>query len=842
MLPARDRITDLRVYPTKADAIANTNGTSYTQGIVEGTARIERTFFTALPAFGECNASMFECELDINVDLKGKWIRVATKAYATDASTSRTTYWLFCGLVDDCKYDVRQATRKLVAYDEMYSLRSIDVSTWWRTWWSTQTGTVAVGTALSAMMTEYGVQGTAASSLANYFGIYAEQQQKGMFGGGSFAQVLSYIGLVCSCSFYFDVSGKLNVCLYSNVNKTNSATAIDANVDTVNSSFGDAAGETFGSAQINVGSNAAYRSGNSEPTFAQNNNPLLSGYNATNYMTIATQLYAVAQKMSGLKAAEIEFVVSSPDIALERTQAISYGGETFMPSGIALYGSQLINETMYCTGEMSDAPMYQGAVTEENIVDGAVTADKIRVSDLSALGATIGGWTIDEHALKNTVPGAVGGDNGVWLNAPPSGSLTNASAMNVRNDEDALSIKYDGSLISTQNLTGVHQQTTKLDDGELFVERKYYKTEGDWSSEWRRGETNINGAEIEVVNSKRDNTEARDEPLFRGELSGYSNNAVVSVEANTTNGRSEVYAIAEDQSASLALVAYDVLFSIADGRNNRIRMERADIWSMWYSGNKTYVTHISEGSISFFSVSGDQRNNRPSTPSDATVITASSIKANGHDLLRMTPQFAQMFATAIPSSANLNTTEYLAIGQYYAASSAIAASLTNSPTATAFSMTVSAPISTTYDDESASGEAYRIRKITVLGGEEWVQYCYKTSTTWTYGTWMQVSIGVSEDTYTNTAMKAGNLVARRNGNVVTILSTGNATSVASGNWRTYVTIAAKYRPKEETPAIVTNAYGEIKTARIRTNGNVDLYTGTTISSASNFSFTATYIV
>lgn len=401
MLPARDRITALYVYPTKADALAKTNGTEYTQGIVDETPRLERPFFNALPAFGECNAAMFECELSINVDLKGKWIRVATKAYATDAATSRTTYWLFCGLVDDCKYDVRQATRKLVAYDEMYRLRSVDVSTWWKEWWATQTGTVAVGTALSAMMSEYGVQGTAASTLANYFSIKADEQKKGLFGGGSFVQVLGYIGLVCACSFYIDKDGKLTACLYSNVNKTNTATAIDANVDTVNSTFGDAAGETFGSAQINVGSETAYRSGTAEPTFAQNDNPLLSGYTAANYMTVVSQLYAVAQKMSGLKAAEIELIVSTPDIILERTQAISYNGDTLMPSSIILHGRQLINETVYCTGELADAPLYQAAITEENIADGAVTADKIKAGAVNADKIEAGAITVgklDEEA------------------------------------------------------------------------------------------------------------------------------------------------------------------------------------------------------------------------------------------------------------------------------------------------------------------------------------------------------------------------------------------------------------------------------------------------------------
>lgn len=227
----------------------------------------------------------------------------------------------------------------------------------------------------------------------------------------------------------------------------------------------------------------------------------------------------------------------------------------------------------------------------------------------------------------------------------------------------------------------------------------------------------------------------------------------------------------------------------------------------------------------------------------ASEISDSTLKINGHNLLRMTPHFAQMFATQITANKNLQTTEFLKVGQYYCDSSSTVASLTNCPVTTAFTMTVEAPIQTTYDDESLTTASYRLRTIKTCIGEVFSQYVARSNGgTYTYYTWQPGSIGVSKDTYSNTSMKSGDLIARRNGNVVNIVSSGNAVSVAAGNWRNYVTIAEKYRPSEETYAVVTNAYGEVKTARIRTNGNVDLYTGTSITSASNFAFTATYIV
>lgn len=224
-------------------------------------------------------------------------------------------------------------------------------------------------------------------------------------------------------------------------------------------------------------------------------------------------------------------------------------------------------------------------------------------------------------------------------------------------------------------------------------------------------------------------------------------------------------------------------------------------------------------------------------------ISNTELQINGHDLLRMTPHFAQMFATKIVVNANLNSETYLKCSQYYCDSGNTVASLSNCPATAAFTMNVEAPIQTTYDDESSTTASYRLRTIKTYIGEVFIQYVTRSNGgSYYYYPWQPVSIGVSKDTYSNASMKTGELIARRNGNVVNIVSSGNAISVASGNWRNYVTIAEKYRPSEEIYAIVTNAYGEVKTARIRTNGMVDLYTGTSITSASNFAFTATYIV
>lgn len=114
-------------------------------------------------------------------------------------------------------------------------------------------------------------------------------------------------------------------------------------------------------------------------------------------------------------------------------------------------------------------------------------------------------------------------------------------------------------------------------------------------------------------------------------------------------------------------------------------------------------------------------------------ISNTELQINGHDLLRMAPHFAQMFATAIPANANLNTTTYLKCGQYYCLTTY---GFVNSPTGNQFVMEVNAMIHNRYDDESGTEDAYRIRKITDYVGNQFIQYCTKPANgSWSYGAW-----------------------------------------------------------------------------------------------------------
>lgn len=98
------------------------------------------------------------------------------------------------------------------------------------------------------------------------------------------------------------------------------------------------------------------------------------------------------------------------------------------------------------------------------------------------------------------------------------------------------------------------------------------------------------------------------------------------------------------------------------------------------------------------------------------------------------------YGTAVAEEADLNTTIYLAVGNYYCSQNAKAEKLTNCPTAYAFMMQVLSPLSTTIDNETTKTWNYRLRKLQTYQGEQYIQYCYAgaTATEWTYGPWQKM--------------------------------------------------------------------------------------------------------
>ena len=88
---------------------------------------------------------------------------------------------------------------------------------------------------------------------------------------------------------------------------------------------------------------------------------------------------------------------------------------------------------------------------------------------------------------------------------------------------------------------------------------------------------------------------------------------------------------------------------------------------------------------------------------------------------------------------DLNTVEYMKVGNYFCSSNASAEFITNLPKAkTAFMMAVYSPLSQTVDNETGTW-VYRLRKISFYTGEEFIQYCYTNGNReWYYNSWEQI--------------------------------------------------------------------------------------------------------
>lgn len=98
--------------------------------------------------------------------------------------------------------------------------------------------------------------------------------------------------------------------------------------------------------------------------------------------------------------------------------------------------------------------------------------------------------------------------------------------------------------------------------------------------------------------------------------------------------------------------------------------------------------------------------------------------------------------TAIGSSKDLNTLEFLKVGRYYCSANATVATLTNCPTGTAFMMEVFSPLSTTIDNETTGTWVYRTRLLTTFNGQMYVQSCNSdgTANNWSYGGWRRYDV------------------------------------------------------------------------------------------------------
>lgn len=710
MIPARDRQLRLTIYNTQADMEADTNGTNITSGIYESSANLEHTFFTVLPGWGEANASMFTCDLADAPDLTGKYIRVWVLAYATEAATTRTSYRVFAGRIDSCRYDKYKASRALEAYDRLYELRKVDISEWWNTWVQSQTAsTFTLAAALNAMCTQYGVTNNA--SLPGY-GTGTAPMKARKLGACSFVQMLNYIGEICGGYFSMQ-DGTLRFVDMRNVNGTAAQESADGNLDTQLTEIDDADTAPYTQVTIYEGSDIVYSNGSGK-NLAITDNPFLTGQTPATINSWGVNIYANVTRMAG-RPATLALAYSQPQAEWSRiTSAVPFiltttdEGTTrrHIVSGYSFSGSGLIDETISCTGEMREGASYsaqQNAMLSELTDLGTqltfkVNADAvIEAVNLEAQG----GVTINAEAID--INGVVSANN--WFKINTDGSMETIAGKiggweidadkltktDLETDPNTQQVIHDYSLALSPHekvLSGTSNVSTEeVNKGSIDVYA--------WGTIIKKGET-LN----QMVYSKAS--------FVQPVTTEYNNSIEISRKVKQRSGGDGEW--------------HDYGKSIVDRTGLEVYTGQIDP----YANQPVKTAQVNSSGLQTYNTSG----------TELSRLTNTELKINTHDLLRMTPHLAQMFATAISANADLNTETYLAVGQYFCAANATAQTYTNCPTTYAFTMIVEAPISSAYDEESGVN-FYRVRTITDHYGNVWNQSAVRSGSTVTYRSWQR---------------------------------------------------------------------------------------------------------
>lgn len=673
----RQRFTSLYVYATEANARNNTNGTEYTSGIVDGSQRYEHTSLSSLPGFGEANAAMYECEIAETTDLTGKWIRVKYSYYATDSATTLTDKWIFLGKVDSCKYDKQKLTRKLIAYDKLYELRNVDISSWWLTYWASASGNVYARTLLVDACTQFGVAQAFASSLRNNFTVYKAAQNGRNLGGCTFADLLRYVGEITGSLFWINGSGNL---VYSYLMEQ-TPTDISNNIDTTETEIADTDLAGYGTMMAYDGADIIYTGGSGSPVYTISDNVLLYGRSTANIVSLLDTTRGYLAYIVGLRPATIPLIVAEESfLAVGRAYVTFPDGSdtrTCLITSVECSGSQLIDMTLTCTGDMVTGTQYNQAMSKA-------------ANDIQDIGVQL--------TYKVNADGVIEA-----VNAEASDTIKiQARALDINGIVTAnnnFKINLDGSM---ETIAG------KI-AGWIIEQTRLYKTRGDVTVELYAGDS-THSPRVRVYGTGK-YVEMGDGAFTSTEnYNGSTNAAQGTVIAN---GRELTITRSDwEEHSTWSDWVQTFLTTLKD---SKLTLKR-NVWNDTTSQYDEIETYVDYNGIH----------------------AANEVYAKGRNLLDEFKPFTAFFATLIPNNSNLNTTAFLNPGRYYIGSSANAATLTNAPTANAFYMDVDYPISAL--DRPASTYAYIHRTITTYNGAVFFQYVYggATAGVYTYGSWVCV--------------------------------------------------------------------------------------------------------
>lgn len=167
-------------------------------------------------------------------------------------------------------------------------------------------------------------------------------------------------------------------------------------------------------------------------------------------------------------------------------------------------------------------------------------------------------------------------------------------------------------------------------------------------------------------------------------------------------------------------------------------------WSTYQHSISYSATNVTPTGTLVWSLSGapktilDAKGNLKATSFVGTATKAEK-DISGNDFQRV---FCSMlpYGNEIAANSNLNTIDFVKVGNYYCPSDKAAQTLSNCPVQNAFMLQVYSPLSKTLDNENSNTYVYRIRKLMTYTGVEYIQYCYSGSNagSFTHGSWKKI--------------------------------------------------------------------------------------------------------
>ena len=152
----------------------------------------------------------------------------------------------------------------------------------------------------------------------------------------------------------------------------------------------------------------------------------------------------------------------------------------------------------------------------------------------------------------------------------------------------------------------------------------------------------------------------------------------------------------------------------------------------------TFTATALDGTTSTFTQQDTNTTYGLASQSSNGLMSAADKKAIDREFFRMLPKGG----TVIPNGANLNSTAYLKVGNYYQSANVNTTNMTNIPIKSAFMMYVLSPLSENYDNESTAQWVYRLRIfVEYTGNNIFVQTVSSGSTAgnFSYGPWVKMT-------------------------------------------------------------------------------------------------------